>query len=171
MIVDGVFLQARLTIVPCETGQLRILGLKYNLSSVAISGPVDDGFSTPAESHPAVSAVSIQGRLDLQLKGPRLNSTKVEKTSVVYGQDNRLNLVVVPAMPLLKVGRQGYCCKMRAFDMSCMVSQFVAEFASVICRVRVGKFKKYFTLFPLTISVVPAVLLFPLSCCLNEKRI
>ena len=96
-------IQAHLTVIPCQTGQLCITGIKYSLTSVAINGPVDEKFSIPAGAASAMTAVSMLGRLDLVLKGPRLNNTKAEKTSVVHGLDNRLNLDVVPPMPLLEV--------------------------------------------------------------------
>lgn len=50
-----------------------------------------------------MAAVSILGKNDLVVKGQRMNNTKAEKTSVIYGKDYRLNLEVVSAMPLLKV--------------------------------------------------------------------
>lgn len=93
-------IQAHLTVIPCQTGQLHITAIKYSLTSAAINGPVDEKSSNPAD---AESAVSMLGRLDLALKGPRLNNTKAERTSVVHGLDNRLNLDVVPPMPLLEV--------------------------------------------------------------------
>ena len=96
-------LQAHLTVIPCQTGQLCITGIKYSLSSVAINGPIEEKFSIPSVPNSAMVAVSILGRLDLVVKGQRLNNTKVEKMSVVHGQDNRLNLEVVAAMPLLEV--------------------------------------------------------------------
>ena len=96
-------LQAHLTVIPCKTGQLCITGIKYSLSSVAINGPIEEKFSVPSVPNSAMAAVSILGKLDLVVKGLRLNNTKAEKMSVVYGQDNRLNLEVVPAMPLLEV--------------------------------------------------------------------
>lgn len=91
--------------MPCQTGQLHITGIKYSLTSVAINGPVDEKFNIPAGVPSAMTAVSMLGRLDLMLKGPRLNNTKAEKTSVMHGPDNRLKLDVVPPMPLLKVIR------------------------------------------------------------------
>lgn len=96
-------IQAHLTVIPCQTGQLHITGIKYSLTSMAINGPVDEKFSIPAGAHSPMAAVSMLGRLDLVLKGPRLNNTKAEKTSVLHGPDNRLKLDVVPPMPLLKV--------------------------------------------------------------------
>ena len=96
-------IQAHLTVIPCQTGQLHITAIKYSLTSVAINGPVDEKFSVPAAAASAMTTVSMLGRLDLVLKGPRLNNTKAEKTSVVHGLDNRLNLDVVAPMPLLEV--------------------------------------------------------------------
>lgn len=87
---------------PCCIGELHIKGVKYNLSSIAIGGPLEDSLNT-RETHPAVTAVSMLGKLDLTITGPRLNHTKAEKTSVIHGQDNRLNLLVAPPMPLLEV--------------------------------------------------------------------
>lgn len=102
-------IQAHLTVIPCQTGQLHITGIKYSLTSVAINGPVDEKFSIPAGAQSAMTAVSMLGRLDLVIKGPRLNNTKAEKTSVMHGPDNRLNLDVVPRMPLLKVMTEVTC--------------------------------------------------------------
>lgn len=95
--------QAHFALIPCQAGQLCITGVKYRLSSVAINGPIEEKFSTPPLTNSAMSAVSILGRLELEVKGPRLNNTKAEKTSVIHGKDNRLKLDVVPAMPLLEV--------------------------------------------------------------------
>ena len=70
---------------------------------MAINGPIEEKFSTPAVPNSAMTVVSILGKLDLVVKGQRLNNTKAEKTSVVHGQDCRLNLDVVSAMPFLEV--------------------------------------------------------------------
>ena len=96
-------IQARLTLIPYQTGRLDITGIKYSLSSVAINGPVEEKFSTSTASNSAMAAVSILGKNDLTVKGQRMNNTKAEKTSVTYGKDYRLNLEVVSAMPLLEV--------------------------------------------------------------------
>lgn len=47
--------------------------------------------------------MSVRGRQDLEIQGPRLNNTKEEKTSVKYGPDRRLDPVVTEEMPLLEV--------------------------------------------------------------------
>ncbi|XP_048577205.1 trafficking protein particle complex subunit 8 isoform X2 [Nematostella vectensis] len=100
--------KARLTLRPQATGQLSITGLRYSLSSVAIGAPVDEDLGPGSEPNAAVSAVSMLGRLDLRVRGSRLNQTKIEKTSILYGEDNRLNLQVVPAMPRLQVRFQKF---------------------------------------------------------------
>ena len=96
-------IQARLTLIPYQTGRLHITGIKYSLSSVAINGPIEEKFTTSPASNSAMAAVSILGKNDLVVKGQRMNNTKAEKTSVIYGKDYRLNLEVVSAMPLLEV--------------------------------------------------------------------
>lgn len=99
------FMQARLSVTPLRTGHLKITGIKYSLSSVTLSGPVDyiDPKSATTANHPAVSAVSLLGRLDIGICGPRLNSNKLERSSVMYGEDNRLNIMVAKPMPRLGV--------------------------------------------------------------------
>lgn len=47
--------------------------------------------------------MSVRGRQDLEIQGPRLNNTKEEKTSVKYGPDRRLDPIVTEEMPLLEV--------------------------------------------------------------------
>ncbi|KAK2556882.1 Trafficking protein particle complex subunit 8 [Acropora cervicornis] len=117
---------AHFALIPCQTGQLCITGVKYRLSSVAINGPIEEKFSTPPLTNSAMSAVSILGRLELEVKGPRLNNTKAEKTSVIHGKDNRLNLDVVPAMPLLEVSFSGFPSNLLCNE----VVQTVAEFTN-----------------------------------------
>ena len=47
--------------------------------------------------------VSVRGKVNLEVQGPRLNSSKEEKSAKMYGPDRRLDLLVTPAMPLLEV--------------------------------------------------------------------
>nr|XP_014348794.1 PREDICTED: trafficking protein particle complex subunit 8 [Latimeria chalumnae] len=49
------------------------------------------------------NGMSVRGRQDLEIQGPRLNNTKEEKTSVQYGADHRLDPIITPSMPLLEV--------------------------------------------------------------------
>ncbi|XP_031431148.1 trafficking protein particle complex subunit 8 isoform X2 [Clupea harengus] len=86
---------ARLKLLPHQTGELRILGVVYNL------GTGDSGNSS-AEGLP-LGGLSVCGRQYLEIQGPRLNQTKEEKTSVNHGQDHRLDPIIAPPMPLLEV--------------------------------------------------------------------
>ncbi len=106
-----------LSIKPHQTGELHVLGITYNLSAQSTAGanqiPAKDVGNKEVPDSPKVilkrptsfasSVVSVQGRQDLDIQGPRLNSTKQERCSVVYGPDRRLDLVVAPPMPLLEV--------------------------------------------------------------------
>ena len=51
----------------------------------------------------AILSEGVQGVVNVQVKGPRLNGTKVERASVVYGKDHRLHWRVTPPMPKLLV--------------------------------------------------------------------
>lgn len=117
---------ARLTVIPCQTGRLHITGIKYSLTSVAVNGPVEEKISVPPGLNPALSDISMQGRLDFDQRGPRLNNTKAEKTSVIYGPDYRLNLDVVSPMPLLEVRFSGFANKLLCNE----VVQTMAEFTN-----------------------------------------
>uniref|UniRef100_A0A8C8EV78 Trafficking protein particle complex 8 n=1 Tax=Oncorhynchus tshawytscha TaxID=74940 RepID=A0A8C8EV78_ONCTS len=86
--------EARLKLLPRQTGQLTILGLVYNLASTSSTG--DSTINTTA-------GTSVRGRQDLEIQGPRLNQSKEEKTSVSHGPDRRLDPTITPPMPLLEV--------------------------------------------------------------------
>ena len=45
----------------------------------------------------------VEGQQQIIVKGPRLNGTKSEKTSIAYGVDYRLNPRVLPSVPRLQV--------------------------------------------------------------------
>ncbi|XP_035270312.1 trafficking protein particle complex subunit 8 isoform X1 [Anguilla anguilla] len=82
---------ARLKLLPHQTGELHILGVVYNLGTAASAGEgVGEG-------------LTVRGRQDLEIQGPRLNGTKEEKTSVQHGPDRRLDPIITPPMPLLEV--------------------------------------------------------------------
>ena len=52
----------------------------------------------------------VQGRVDFEVRGPRLNNSKTEKASQLYGKDHRLHWRVTAAMPKVVVskGREEY---------------------------------------------------------------
>uniref|UniRef100_A0A667WW15 Trafficking protein particle complex subunit 8 n=1 Tax=Myripristis murdjan TaxID=586833 RepID=A0A667WW15_9TELE len=81
---------ARLKLLPHKTGQLNILGVAYNLATSS-SGDM---------SH---NLLVVRGRQDLEIRGPRLNHTKEDKTLVRHGPDRRLDPIITPAMPLMEV--------------------------------------------------------------------
>ncbi|XP_064409705.1 trafficking protein particle complex subunit 8 isoform X2 [Latimeria chalumnae] len=96
---------ARLKLFPHQTGELHILGVVYNLGTVH-TGAALDGLdpSTGMQAGKVLSnGMSVRGRQDLEIQGPRLNNTKEEKTSVQYGADHRLDPIITPSMPLLEV--------------------------------------------------------------------
>uniref|UniRef100_A0A8C2YA37 Trafficking protein particle complex subunit 8 n=1 Tax=Coturnix japonica TaxID=93934 RepID=A0A8C2YA37_COTJA len=96
---------ARLKLFPHQTGELHILGVVYNLGTV--QGTVTLDGIDPAiglQSGKFVSnGLSVRGRQDLEIQGPRLNNTKEEKTSIKYGPDRRLDPIITEEMPLLEV--------------------------------------------------------------------
>ncbi|XP_060722601.1 trafficking protein particle complex subunit 8 isoform X3 [Tachysurus vachellii] len=84
---------ARLKLLPHKTGELHVLGVVYNL------GTGDEDNTGEAASR----LMFVRGRQDLEIRGPRLNVTKEEKTSVRHGPDRRLQPIITPPMPLLEV--------------------------------------------------------------------
>ncbi|XP_027035371.2 trafficking protein particle complex subunit 8 isoform X1 [Tachysurus fulvidraco] len=84
---------ARLKLLPHKTGELHVLGVVYNLGT----GEEDN------TGEAASRLMFVRGRQDLEIRGPRLNVTKEEKTSVRHGSDRRLEPIITPPMPLLEV--------------------------------------------------------------------
>lgn len=90
-----------------QTGELHITGLGYGLSSqpnlnsgTNLDSGINDGKRPPTFSS---SVVTIPGMQELDIQGPRLNSTTIERCSVMYGPDRRLDPIIVPHMPNLEV--------------------------------------------------------------------
>ena len=54
--------------------------------------------------------VGVRGKQLVHCRGPRLNRELKEKLSVVYGNDKRLHLKVIPAMPQLEVSYEPLLC-------------------------------------------------------------
>ncbi|XP_054981864.1 trafficking protein particle complex subunit 8 isoform X1 [Sorex araneus] len=95
---------ARLKLFPHHIGELHILGVVYNLGTIQGSMTVDGVGGLPG-GHTGKHALSmsVRGRQDLEIQGPRLNNTKEEKTSIKYGPDRRLDPIITEEMPLLEV--------------------------------------------------------------------
>ncbi|KAH0500280.1 Trafficking protein particle complex subunit 8 [Microtus ochrogaster] len=95
---------ARLKLFPHHIGELHILGVVYNLGTIQGSVTVDGIGALPGcHTGKHSLSMSVRGRQDLEIQGPRLNNTKEEKTSVKYGPDRRLDPIVTEEMPLLEV--------------------------------------------------------------------
>ncbi|XP_076991817.1 trafficking protein particle complex subunit 8 isoform X4 [Tamandua tetradactyla] len=95
---------ARLKLFPHHVGELHILGVVYNLGTIQGSVTVDGIGGLPG-CHTGKHSLnmSVRGRQDLEIQGPRLNNTKEEKTSIKYGPDRRLDPIITEEMPLLEV--------------------------------------------------------------------
>ncbi|CAG0912437.1 unnamed protein product [Notodromas monacha] len=82
-------------------GRIEILGFRYKLRCE----PVLESNAVPPSS--ANSAVEAQGHQLFRLAGPRLNNTKAERCSVVYGVDKRFSVNVVAPTASLACGFVG----------------------------------------------------------------
>ena len=80
-------------------------GVKYVLSSISVINAVDDEgkIDLNGVQDSTLLTFGVKGQQMLEVKGPRLNSTKKEKTSVTYGNDYRLNPRILPSVPKLQV--------------------------------------------------------------------
>ncbi|XP_027953948.1 trafficking protein particle complex subunit 8 isoform X3 [Eumetopias jubatus] len=95
---------ARLKLFPHHIGELHVLGVVYNLGTIQGCVTVD-GIDALPRCHTGKHSLSmsVRGRQDLEIQGPRLNNTKEEKTSIKYGPDRRLDPIITEEMPLLEV--------------------------------------------------------------------
>ncbi|XP_044279679.1 trafficking protein particle complex subunit 8 isoform X3 [Varanus komodoensis] len=96
---------ARLKLFPHQTGELHILGVIYNLGTIqgtTVLDGVDPSVGLQTAKYNS-TGMSVRGRQDLEIQGPRLNNTKEEKTSIKYGPDRRLDPIITEEMPLLEV--------------------------------------------------------------------
>ena len=119
--------QVTLRLTPLREGDLEVLGFVYNLCVDTSQQKGSDSPLQPA-SRPNVPSMAISsrdslyqkhqgsgvqmtladgvmGRVDIRICGPRLNNTKVEKASMMYGHDYRLHWIVTAPMPKLVVSR------------------------------------------------------------------
>ncbi|KAM6217954.1 trafficking protein particle complex subunit 8 isoform 2-T2 [Rhynchocyon petersi] len=95
---------ARLKLFPHHVGELHVLGIVYNLGTIQGSMAVDGIGALPGcHTGKHSLSMSVRGRQDLEIQGPRLNNTKEEKTSIKYGPDRRLDPIIAEEMPLLEV--------------------------------------------------------------------
>ncbi|XP_042319107.1 trafficking protein particle complex subunit 8 isoform X3 [Sceloporus undulatus] len=96
---------ARLKLFPHQTGELHILGVAYNLGTIqgtTVLDGIDPSVGLQTGKYLS-NGMSVRGRQDLEIQGPRLNNTKEEKTAIKYGPDRRLDPIITEEMPLLEV--------------------------------------------------------------------
>jgi hypothetical protein len=86
-------------VIPLKEGVIHVVGVVYNLS-INQSSPV---LQRQAKEETISMETGIQGHCKLAIKGPRLNESLLERTSVTYGLDHRLSWAVCPPAPQLKV--------------------------------------------------------------------
>jgi hypothetical protein len=80
-------------VVVASDGELDILGVAYYIRAQFPQSEATD--------------YSIRGKQYFSVRGPRLNATKDQKTSVKYAKDFRLQVMVSPPMPKLDVKISG----------------------------------------------------------------
>ncbi|XP_042232153.1 trafficking protein particle complex subunit 8-like isoform X3 [Homarus americanus] len=88
--------KVRLELHPQCTGKLLIKGVIYKL---CLTPDMTSGVPPGSTTTPVI----IEGQQNIEVKGPRLNTTSVEKCSVVYANDKRLEITVMPPMSRLSV--------------------------------------------------------------------
>lgn len=117
--------QIVLSLVPRQGGELRVVGIAYNLGTSSVAqnstpAPVGNDISLPSSTGSSaakpsyISTICVRGKQRLEVQGPRLNVSKEEKTGKVYGPDRRLDLVVQEEMPILNVS----VCRKRNDDVT-----------------------------------------------------
>ncbi|PIK47727.1 putative trafficking protein particle complex subunit 8 [Apostichopus japonicus] len=120
-----------LKLIPMQTGELHITGLGYGLSSqpnlnsgTNLDSGINDGKRPPTFSS---SVVTIPGMQELDIQGPRLNSTTIERCSVMYGPDRRLDPIIVPHMPNLEVLFQDFPSTLLSGEVCLVTVEFINE--------------------------------------------
>ena len=103
-----------LKLIPRRRGSLNVVGISYSLGStsqsqIAAAVAAAGGVSLAAPGSPnsaskrGYASIAIKGTQPLTCRGPRLNNTKAEKTSVIHGVDKRLTLDVIQKQPCLSI--------------------------------------------------------------------
>ncbi|CAL1544174.1 unnamed protein product [Lymnaea stagnalis] len=143
VIVQGIQSEyIQLTLTPRQPGQLRIVGIAYNLgtSSLAQNSSLQQeaGQSANSQSKPSyVNSVLVRGKQKLEPQGPRLNSNKEERTQKLYGPDRRLDLVVQEEMPSLEVVFCDFPENLLCGEVQCLEIEFTNSGRSPLTALRV----------------------------------
>lgn len=158
------------TLTPHQTGELRIVGICYNLSSSL----TDDRNIKPSPAN----TVFVRGKQRLDVQGPRLNNTKEEKSSKAYGPDRRLDLVVQPEMPQLQVSFCNFPKSLLCGEVHAVMLQFTNIGTSPLHKLKLAtSTPEFITLgghgelpkFPCVYQSVSEVSGEETKCCCNTK--
>jgi hypothetical protein len=109
VILNALLEQLLLRLTPKCMGELHITGVAYHLGpgSPATTPVAPSTPSAPLQTESTASSflqsIAVKGKVNLEVQGPRLNNTKEEKMSKMYGPDRRLDLLIISQMPLLQV--------------------------------------------------------------------
>lgn len=124
-------------LVPHQTGELRIVGISFHLGTVQTD--------VPKSSIP--NTLSVRGKQKLEVQGPRLNNTKEEKASKMYGPDRRLDLVIQQEMPQLQVSFCQFPLTLLCGEVHAIMLQFTNIGSSPLHKLKVGSSNpEFFTL-------------------------
>ncbi|XP_076111682.1 trafficking protein particle complex subunit 8-like isoform X2 [Mytilus galloprovincialis] len=140
-VIDSVTLQAneqlpvQLVLVPHQTGELRIVGLAFHLGTAQTEGPKSS------------NTLYVRGKQKLEVQGPRLNNSKEEKASKMYGPDRRLDLVIQQEMPQLQVSFCNFPQTLLCGEVHAIMLQFTNIGSSPLHKLKVGSSSpEFFTL-------------------------
>lgn len=98
-VVDKIVLQPMskqrivLSCTPTKTGDLKILGISYNLLNP--NGVTDQPVANPS--------IVIHGKRLFEIRGPKLKNVKEKPGAIMYGVDYRLEMNVVDKAPFMQV--------------------------------------------------------------------
>ncbi|KAL0279427.1 UNVERIFIED_CONTAM: hypothetical protein PYX00_000989 [Menopon gallinae] len=87
--------QIVLSLVPLVSGQVNIVGMSYTLTCPAANGVQNT--DVPA----------VRGKQLFAVRGPKIRPKK-DQTEVAYEKDNRLNIKIIDALPLLQVDMENF---------------------------------------------------------------
>ncbi|XP_063990876.1 trafficking protein particle complex subunit 8 [Diachasmimorpha longicaudata] len=102
-----------LSCTPTKTGNLKILGLRYDLSNPS------NGLDQPVVN----PSVVVHGKRLFEIKGPKLKNVKEKPGAVMYGIDQRLDINIIEKSPFLgiyfsKISPEMLCGEMQRIDVT-----------------------------------------------------
>ncbi|XP_005105619.1 trafficking protein particle complex subunit 8 [Aplysia californica] len=153
VIVQGIQNESiHLTLTPRQPGQLRVVGLAYNLgtSSLAQNSSLQQEVGSSSMSAPSkpsyTTSVLVRGKQRLEPQGPRLNNSKEERTQQLYGPDRRLDLLIHEEMPSLDVVFCDFPENLLCGEVQCIEIEFTNSGKSPLQNLRVtSSHPRFFT--------------------------